>query len=157
MSDHQDLLDAIEARLNTVANIGVVHDRVRFSAAWDDYLDHFKTTIGGVDQIRGWQIVVPEIASTAQRMGAIEREYRIEIFGILGLADGSNTAATFIALVALVLDALDFRTDLSLSGVVDYSVGPATARFEERMFGSVLCHAVTIVVPATVRKTSTYA
>lgn len=157
MSDVQDILDALEGRINTVSNVGAVHDRMRFNVAWDDYLDNFKVTIGGVPQIRGWQIGVTEISGAPQRFGAVERTYRVEVLGILGIADGSNTQATFVALTESVMDALEFRTDLGLAGVVDYSVGPVGARFDERQFGSVFCHTVMLDVPVVVKKTSTYA
>ena len=157
MSDYSDQVAAIAARLNTVTDIGQVHARTRFSADWSTYLDHMKATVSGASTIRGWMIAPTEVSSSPGAFAANDREYQWDVFGIQSFSDSTNTEAAFYALVELVMDALDFRKDLGVGTVIDFSVGPTSARFEHRMFGSVLCHAVTLTVRATTRKSGTYA
>lgn len=157
MSDQGDIITAIVTRINTVSDVGQVHARWRYSKTWDVFLDQMKATVSGSPLVRAWLVTLPEIASSASRFGANERVYSVEVFGVHGISDSSNSEATFLALVESVMDALDFRTDLGSANVVDYTVGPASARFENRMFGSVLAHSVTISVPVIVKKAGTYA
>ena len=42
--------------LGGVTNIGQVYDYERWAADWVTFINLFKTTIGTVDQIRGWEI-----------------------------------------------------------------------------------------------------
>lgn len=163
MSVYSDIVAALQVRVQAATDEGTVHAYERWNANWSDYLDQFKSTIGGVDQIRGWVVTMDEQnpivgGMGSARYGAITRVYNALVFGVMGLKDSSNTETTFLNLVESVLDVLDGRTDLGLAAVVDYSVGPATVRlYQHRMFGSVLCHYCEIAVPVEVTKELTYA
>lgn len=154
MSDYSDLMTAVVARINTVSNVGQVHPRWRYSATWDVFLDQMKSSGG---DILGWMVTLPQIDSLPSSFGANERLYSIEVFGIQKVYDGDNTEASFLALTEAVMDALDGRKDFALSNVIDYSIGPTSAKFDNRMFGSVLCHSVQLTVPVRLKKAVTYA
>lgn len=157
MSDYSDLMTAVVARISTVSNVGQVHARWRYSATWDAFLDQMKSTINATDTILGWMVTLNSVDSLPSSFGANERLYNIEVFGIQKVYDGDNTEASFLGLTEAVMDALDGRKDFALSNVIDYSIGPASAKFDNRMFGSVLCHSVQLTVPVRLKKAVTYA
>lgn len=152
MSDFETIRDAIVTRLNTVASIGQVHNRERYSADWSAYLGQFKNAATG--DIRGWTVTFGGLTGTPYRGAANRRAYEFVIRGYLGLDDSANTETAFYNLVEAVLDALDGRTDLGDTDVIDFSVGPASVRAAEpRQLGSVLVHYAEIVYPVeTVRE-----
>lgn len=164
MSVYSDVITAVKARVDTVSNIGMTHAYERWNADWSTYLDQFKATIGSTVQIRGWIVTMDERdpivgnMEGASRFGAISRTYNVLIYGVLGLKDADNTETTFLNLVEEVLNAVDGRTDLGISSVVDYGVGPATVRtYQKRQFGSILCHYCEIAVPVEVQVSLSYA
>lgn len=157
MSDYSDLMSACVARISSVSNVGQVHARWRYSATWDVFLDQMKATITGTDTILGWMVTLPQIDSLPSSFAANERLYSIEVFGIQKIYDADNTEASFLGLTESVMDALDGRTDFSIANVIDYSIGPTSAKFDNRMFGSVLCHSVQLTVPVRLKKAVTYA
>lgn len=53
---YETIRDAIEARLNTVTDIGVVSDYRRSITTYADFADAFTTTVGDDRQIRAWDI-----------------------------------------------------------------------------------------------------
>lgn len=161
MATNQDIIAAVKARLDTVANIGTTHAYERWQNNWSDYLNQFKTTIGGVVQIRGWVVTLDAaqpISGEPYSMGNTRRTYRVHIFGVLGLDDSANTEQTFLNLVETVMNDLDGRKNLGVSGAIDYSVGPSSmTRYEIRSFGNVLCHYGEIVLTVEVERAVTYA
>lgn len=163
MSVYSDIVAAINTRVGTVTNIGSTHAYQRYVADWQNYLNLFRVTISGVEQIRAWVTTMdnpnPVVGGVSEaRFGSINRQYNVLIFGFLGLDDSANTEQTFLNLVEAVMDAVDGRIDLSVAGVTDYSVGPASLRtYEIRQFGSVLCHYCEISVPVMTEKALTYA
>lgn len=129
--------------LQSVSNIGVVHDYQRFNTDYMAFINLFDTTIGGVKQLRGWTVAFGGLASTDdlpdQFDGQYVRGYRWTIRGYMGLQDSAATEKTFAALVETVCDALD--DDDTLHGATYYDASKAEAPVvEERLFGSVLCH-----------------
>lgn len=163
MSTYSDIITAVKARVDTVTNIGSTHGYQRYNADWSAYLSQFRTTIGGVDQIRAWVVTMEDnnpIVGMMEnsRYGAINRQYNVLIFGFLGLDDSANTEQTFLNLVEAVMDAVDGRIDLGVTGVTDYSVGPAALRtYQIRQLGSVLSHYCEISLPVIVEKSVSYA
>ena len=161
MSTYSDIIAAIKARVDTVSNVGSTHAYNRWNADWSTYHNQFKVTIGGVSQIRGWVVTMDEsnpIAGEPYSLGSTKRTYNVLIYGILDLKDTSNTEDTFLSLVESVMNALDGRTDLGLSVVIDFDVGPCSLRrYDSRQFGSVLCHYCEIIIPVGVEVAVTYA
>jgi len=152
MTAYSDLRDAITTVLETVPNIGVVHDRERFVVDPSRYLDLFKTNIGGKTQLRAW-MVLRERASyiTDGAFNEIRMQHGFILYGILGFEDASDTYATLQGLADAVMAVLDAQSTLDVGGVIVGQVGPCSMRaFRTEQFGSALCHACEISVPIDV-------
>ena len=148
MSDYTELRDRVVSVIQGIPDIGIVHGRTRYAADWTKYLELFKTSIGGVNQIRGWTVSRDAVESSPARFQANEESWVFVIRGMIGLSDGLDTEGTLQELADLVRRALDTHTDLGVSNVVDYGVGPASMRVcEPRMFGSTLCNYCEITLP----------
>jgi hypothetical protein len=128
--------------LSAVTNVGKVYDYERWAANWNTFIDLFKTTISGVDQIRGWEIsrrsvgekqVVITIGSQAH-----EDDHTYIIRGYMGVSDSAATEKAFNALIESVRTA--FRTNKNLNGTCERHGRVQVAVIEARTFGSVLCH-----------------
>lgn len=144
----------IRARLDTilsgVSNIGKVHSYDRFSSDWSSFLDLFKATIGGTDQIRGWAISYNGNSAPGDDPREFGnrwvRSQRFLIRGYMGLDDSAATEKTFAALAESVQSAIDGDTTLYAQGTY-YETPPTEIRvFDLRLFGSVLCHYCEILV-----------
>lgn len=103
--------DAMAARINSVADAGVVSNYRRSLTTWADFQTAFTCTIGGVMQVRGWSIawesgdMTPEtwMADGSRRM----QGYQTWVArGYLGVKDSDATDRTFSALVEDVRTAL---------------------------------------------------
>ena len=132
----------IKTELESVTNIGLVHDYDRLTTTWGELLARFKTTIGGGDQVRAWTIqwggFVP---GDPQSVGGLfVRFHQFVIRGYLGLDDSTATEKTFSALAETVSNELDGSATLhSLSTYFD-TPWASVPVCEARMFGSALCH-----------------
>lgn len=136
----------------------MVSNRERWAADWSTYLDTFKATIGGTDQVRAWWVTLEAIQAAPMSFGNTSRTYVFVARGVLGLDDSESTEGTFLDLCESVMNAVDGRTDLGSSAVIDYSVGPSQLRqIEHRVFGGVLCHYGEIEIRAEVEVAVTYA
>jgi hypothetical protein len=152
MSVYDSLRTAIATALDGVPNTGVVHDRERFVVDLSRYLELFKTTIGGVSQIRGW-LVLRESAHPIPEdvFGEVRRRHLFVLYGVLGFQDSTDTYGTMQALCDAVMATFDDATTLGVAGVVVRTVGPCALRsFKTEQFGSVLCHAAEIELPVDV-------
>ncbi len=159
MGVYSDLRDAVKARVESVSNVGTVHDRQRYNSNWDKYLEQFAGTFTNVKQIRGWWVTwdgVPEVDGEAAAMGVAAETYAYTIRGIQGMDDGAGTEKTFCDLVENVKNAIRDRKDVGIAAVVDYSVRVTIPVLQLRQFGSVLCHYAEIKVEADVRSEVTY-
>lgn len=125
----------IVAILGTVTDIGIVHNRFRFANDWKTFLDMFKTTIGGVDLIRGW--MVSEIAPLSEDYTNVKkRTYAIN--GYLAFNDGQSSELTMAALIDAI--AIAFRPNKTMNNAAlghDYIQVLAN---EPRTFGGTICH-----------------
>jgi hypothetical protein len=151
-----DLSSALKTVLLTVPNIGTVHDRPRWVATWDGFLNLFRATIGGRNLIRGWYIqrdgAQPAFAS---EFGAQERAHNYLITGIAGLADSDELSqyAAMQSLADTIMATLEAQADLGVAGVVEDGIGPcALESYDEQQFGSVLCHVLVLSVPIRVSR-----
>jgi hypothetical protein len=152
--------DAIKTAVESVADIGVVHNRPRYTVDQANYLTLFKTIITGSEQeIRAWWISwegFEETDADGSRFGAPADLYVFLVHGIMGFADSSDTSTTFDNLTSAVIDAVRAKTDLGQAEVMDYSVTVTLPVLELRQFGSPLCHYCEIRVEATVVRAVTY-
>ncbi len=141
---------AIYSAVNGVSNIGKVYDYERHSNDWSDFLDKFKTTIGGTNQIRGWMVGYRGITEAEGGRftapgGRISRKHRFQILGVMGIDDSEATEKTFAALAEDVCDALD--SDDTIHGYLGSS--PAMLGFDPKPFAGLLVHAAAIVIDVT--------
>ena len=149
-ADYRAFRDLIAARIQTVGHAGVVHDRVRYAADWDTYVQRFRVTIDGRQQIRGWELWRSQrrVAVTdMDTMGSINWAHTFIIKGIMGFRDNDDTDGEFGDLVDEVMGAL---TDLAevpstLPGVWQIE-WPRLRLQDMQMIGSVLCHVAEIVL-----------
>jgi hypothetical protein len=159
MSRYTDIAGAIATILAAIPNIGVVHARQRYANTLSGYLDLTEAQVAGVDQIRFWMVRRESVAARPddEAYGMVDNTHRMVISGAQGLSEAANTHDTFQGLIDEIMAALDSRKDLGLSYVVDYGVGPCSARtIGEEAVGGVLCHVVEIEVPVVTRRTVTY-
>jgi len=133
---------AIYNILGAVADIGKVYDYERWAADWTAFINLFKTTIGAVDQIRGWEIsrrsvgekqAVIKIGSQAH-----EDDHLFVIRGYMGVSDANATEKTFNALIESIRTA--FRDNRNLNGACERHGRIQAPIIEFRLFGGALCH-----------------
>ena len=141
---------AIYNAVNGVSDVGLVYDYERHAKDWSAFLDLFKTTIGGTDQLRGWMVGyrgITEAQGDRFRPAAkrVTRKHRFQVLGVMGIDDPEATEKTFAALAEDVCDALD--SDATIHGYLGSS--PAILGFDPRPFAGVLVHAAAIVIDVT--------
>lgn len=107
---YSDIRDAIEARLNTVTNIGIVSDYRRALTTYTGFADAFVTTISGNQQVRGWSIAWEDgvyepmgITSTGMRMRGAQT---FVVRGYMSAQDSRATDKEFSALIRSVIVAI---------------------------------------------------
>jgi len=159
VADYAVIASALKVRVEAVANVGLVHSFVRWSAHWNDLLAQYKSTISGTPQIRGWYITREEVTSAGNApFGSVHRRHLFVVRGLMGVDDSANTETTFQELLDLVMDAIDVPKDAGAASVIDYSIGDSEARvIEHRDYGGVLCHYCEIMTPVTREKAIAYA
>ena len=140
---------AIYNAINGVASVGLVYDYERHATEWGDFLDLFKSTIGGTAQIRGWMVGYRGIQSVENSrfsgVGRIARTHRFQVLGVMGIDDSEATEKTFAALAEDVADALD--SDATVQGFMH--TAPASFGFDPSPFAGILVHAAAITIEIT--------
>ena len=128
--------------VNGVTDKGVCYDYARWSADWSGFLDLFKTTVGAVEQIRGWMVTLRGMDPEPYNMGISQtlRTYHFRILGLMGIDDSAATEKTFAALTEDVAEALDAAATLHAQSAYFFATEATIAVFEPRVFGGVLCH-----------------
>src|SRR4030042_3344011 len=127
----------VHSILSGVADIGKVYDYERWANDWATFINLFKTTVGGVDQIRGWEISRGSVKDEG-KPGRFEATHSYAIKGYIGVKDSTATEKTFAALIEAIRAA--FRTNWNLNGAAEYHDLIQVPVSEPRMFGSILCH-----------------
>jgi hypothetical protein len=153
MTVSASLTAALKTQLETITDIGVVHDRPRYASDWSNYLNLFKVIIGGRSVVRGWMIRRDSAPVGAFALDEIERVHNYNIMGIASLSDSDALSQydDMQALADTIMALLDNQTTLGVAGVVVRAVGPCSLEsYDEQMFGSVLCHVLEIVCPIDV-------
>lgn len=139
----EQIRDAIEAKMNTVTDIGRVQDYERFTKRDKDFQDLYLSS----GQIRGWLIRRTATRETSPAIGRFVVTHRWQIRGYMALDDSAASEKTFDTLIEALRDA--FRSDESLGGLVASTVlpegegGEAGLQLEDHgpvMFANVLCH-----------------
>lgn len=126
-----------KAILETVPNIGVVHDYERWSVDWDKFLAQFKDPASG--KILGWTITRERSPETFTPGPGSDRRYMMVLRGYMALQDTVASEKTFQDLIEAVCNT--FRPKTTLNGAVNQVEAPLQVDIvEHRLFGSVLCH-----------------
>lgn len=143
----------IKAKLLTITDIGQVHDYYRWSKEAGKFLTMFSTTIGGVPQIRGWEIT--RVSAPEHKRGAFWRHHQFRIAGYMGLRDATATDKTFQTIIENICET--FRV-ASGGATWDYRNGDSPDNsaaqvnmIDVREFGAVLCHYADITLSVTER------
>ena len=132
----------IKVVLDTVANKGATHDYLRWAVKQVDFETLFKATVGGTDQVRGWEIAYRGFTQEEPHLGRSADQYRAHRFqldGYLALDDSAETEKTFAALAEAVCNALDADATLNDASLSLYRT-PTQLAIDERLFAGVLCH-----------------
>lgn len=149
---------AVYNAVNGVTDIGKVYDFEKWSASWDEFLDQFKTTIGGVDQVRGWMVAYRGYANPPEMIAAgppgaasflTTRPHRFSITGFMGLNDDDATEKTFAALVESVVAALDADSTLHDTNTYMECAPASIDTFETLMMAGLLTNYVEIGIVVT--------
>lgn len=144
-----DIRAAIVTRLESVTDIGLVHDYQRYATNAAEMAALYQTTIGTTKQIRGWWVSRIATAEGSPALGRYTVTHTWRIHGYMGLDDAAESEKTFDELVELVRDT--FRQDDNLGGVVDSTVldEGAGLQLDEQapvVFAGVLCHAARLTL-----------
>jgi hypothetical protein len=135
---------AIYNILSGVTNIGKVYDYERWAKTWEEFINLFKATIGGVDQILGWEIYRRSAKEEKITIGIGSNEDEIThvfiIAGYMGVKDASATEKIFNTHIETIATA--FRSNRTLNDSAEDNGGIQRDIIDTRMFGSVLCHHV---------------
>lgn len=141
----------IKTILTAVPGVGVVHEYERQAVDWGKFIELFRYPVTG--KILGWEIT--RRATTEHQAGVWLRHHQFVLKGYLGLQDAAASSLAFQSLCEEVCAA--FRTAPAGAGW-EYRNGDepdrAPAQIEsinDRMFGSVLCHAAEIALSVTER------
>ncbi len=132
--------------VGAISDIGVVYDYERWAVDSARFIELFKTTIGGIGQIRGVEIT----RGSAAEDETPERKHTYRLKCYMGLKDEDATEKTFNAIVEAICDA--FRADQTIGGVAEGHDYIQVATIELRMFGSVLCHYAELTLTAYEQK-----
>lgn len=133
--------------ISGVTNIGKVYDYERWANDWGVFIQMFKTTVGGKDQVRGWEIGRKRAAARYDDNAEETTTHEYLLRGYMGVRDADATEKTFNALIEAVRGR--FRFDFTLGGNCE-SAGPVSVELiETRSFGSVLCHYCELSLPVT--------
>ncbi len=136
--------------LNSVADIGKVYDYERWAADWTTFINLFKATIGGEDQIRGWEIGRRSAKETKVIIGVTtggnERAHVFLLRGYLRVKDADASEKTFNALIETISTA--FRSNLKLNNTVERHDFIQAEIIDFRVFGGVLCHYAELTLTA---------
>lgn len=124
--------------LSDVTNIGKVYDYERWAVDWNTFINLFKTTINGKDQIRGAEI--GRMAPVSDDMHRTIRNHTYFINLFMGVNDAEASEKTFNAIIEAIATAFRPDEQLALNGEclgIEYI---KVDELDTRTFGSVLCH-----------------
>lgn len=132
---------AIVARIESVAEVGLVHGFERFAKGEKD----FRTLYAHAGQIRGWNVRRVTRAESVPAVGSSTVVNKWRIRGFMSLEDASSSELVFDGLIEALCDA--FRADETLGGLI-FSMAPdgqaaSGLQLDDSgpvMFAGVLCH-----------------
>jgi hypothetical protein len=140
----------VVTQIQTVPNIGRVHDRRRFSVNNEDTAAWAFARIGDEDVLRVWFTYLKRMPNTRREGGGSHRQWNesIGVEGYLALADSASSENTMIELVRSVMTVLDADSLTGLGGLVMGGSGPCVlVENQPRFFGMWAAHHVEIELP----------
>jgi len=153
-NNYSAILADIKTKLESVTDIGVIHDYERWIVDPSKFIALFAfTPAGGVKQIRGWEIT--RISASEHLKGAFFRHHKFKLNGYLGLKDADATGKTFQVLIeeicakfrgAVTTQAWDYR-----DGDNPGNAPAQVMAIDTRMYGELLCHCTEIHISITER------
>jgi len=140
-----DIREQIKVVLSGVPGVGVVHDRDRFAADWNRFLNLFKDADG---RINGCMFSRERRQRVQQTMGETEKAHVFVVRRFMGLNDAEETGIVFDDHLDDLADAFDDDETLGGTcrtinpdwGPMDDAIGLQIEISEIRMVGTVLCH-----------------
>jgi hypothetical protein len=147
MGHYTSTATILKTMLESITNNGKVYIGFPLTKTWADYFAKFKYTMT-VDpkdpKIFGWVISRDNIKDDYESAHQTFRGEGWKITGYYSLDDsGTQESETFFQeQVDTVLDKL--LTDTTLSGNIQYRIGPTVDRIGPAFFGNVLCHVAEI-------------
>jgi hypothetical protein len=136
---------AIKAKLESVPNIGMVHDRQRFSTRESEFKKlYFDET---QKRICGWNFSRVRTLEYDDGLGQVRRSIEWKLYGFMSFDDKDASEIIFDDLVESIVQS--FRADSTLGGTclatknLDLDEGPIGIQVDAIttvMFAGVLCH-----------------
>ncbi|HSV78904.1 MAG TPA: hypothetical protein VLK85_06815 [Ramlibacter sp.] len=149
MSTLAEIRAAIVAKHQAVPNVGVVHDRERYTREETKFRELFVTTPAGADkQVRGWWWRRVATRETTVSTGTVMNVHTWECRGYMALADAESSELAFDALIEAFRDAV--RADPTLGGVCEQNAmegeedGVQVMDAGPVLFCGVLCHSAVL-------------
>lgn len=148
MSTLQAHRDAIVAVMETVTDVGHVHDRERYARDESGFRALYQfTPLGGEPQIRGWWIRRIQTEESSVDTGGPLNAHTWQLRGYMTFNDAAASELAFDELIERIRDAV--RTDLTLGGICDLGPMDETEGVQVLdagpvMFAGVLCHSVVL-------------
>jgi len=143
---------AIVATMNTVTNVGIVHDYERYAKLEAEFKALYVAQIAGKGQVRGWYVRRLATREVSQVIGRYQVTHEWLVRGFMAIEDAAGSEKVFDTLIESVRDV--FRTDETLGGVVSSTVtrDAAGLQLEESvpvLFAGVLCHSARLKLITT--------
>ncbi len=138
---------AIVTRLNSVASIGVVHDRERYAADQSKLKSLYWSA--PLNRLQGWYVRRQQTSEVGEIRQTSVEQIRWRLVGFMAFDDATSSEIAFDALIERVRDA--FRVDDTLGGSVAQcsipvdggGAGESAIQLDDcgpAMFAGVLCH-----------------
>ncbi len=142
----------IETDLKAVTGIGQVHDYLRHTTFWDEYISRHKKD----GRINDWEITRRALSQelfAVQNLSSTEPFFHDDhlavIIGRMALNDQKKTEITFQDLIDAVVT--KFRQDNRLGGIAIIPQQPQVPIIEHRTFGGTLVHYTEVMFPVRIR------
>lgn len=140
MTTVTDVRNAIKAKLEAIAGIGVVHSYERLATR----VAELKALYVSNGKLLGWHVRRISTAETSPSVGRWTIDHRWQIRGFMAIDDATASELAFDDLIEAIRDA--FRADETLGGLIKGTqVPPPTINVQliehgPVMFADVLCH-----------------
>lgn len=151
VDDFATILAAIVATMNSVPNIGAVHDYERYAKDSATLRAHYGARIDGVDQLRGWFVTRLSVRNARNGFGGPLVTTIWQVRGYMALNDAEASEKTFHALIQALIDAFWADQDLGGTVISTQTADPNAAglTLEDAgpvFFSGVLCHSARLTL-----------